>query len=307
MSMLKKVKMVAFGLLGAVMFFAAGNNVLALTPDGEPPSVETVCDELSGAAFGLCNAYCEAMDCENAEVNANIEACNTIKDKLLAKHEVDVSGGCAFNGDAVCPCDVATFKAGLEQQFGDDLFESNCNPDSSNSDDADITWVDLGAVDTTLAVGTYSISDFKCTLDGTALPADPEVLTPEEAADCVNKAGAICDECEPPPPPPEPEPEAECPCVTDGLWAGIGALPPVDCQSQYGGGLNTMVRCNINITGVGGLCRMFDGARRYNLAFQTGSSTFLDACTIEGGPDDFRLINAAESLKCADILDLFCF
>src|SRR5512139_2884239 len=36
----------------------------AKTPDGAPPSQETVCSGLSGAAFGLCNAYCEAQDCD---------------------------------------------------------------------------------------------------------------------------------------------------------------------------------------------------------------------------------------------------
>jgi hypothetical protein len=37
---------------------------LAKTPDGVPPSQETVCSGLQGAAFGLCNAYCEAQDCD---------------------------------------------------------------------------------------------------------------------------------------------------------------------------------------------------------------------------------------------------
>ena len=36
---------------------------LAKTPDGVPPSLETVCDAETGAAYGLCTAYCEAMDC----------------------------------------------------------------------------------------------------------------------------------------------------------------------------------------------------------------------------------------------------
>jgi hypothetical protein len=36
----------------------------AKTPDGMPPSQETVCSGLQGAAFGLCNAYCEAQDCD---------------------------------------------------------------------------------------------------------------------------------------------------------------------------------------------------------------------------------------------------
>ena len=45
------------------MVFAAVP-VMALTPDGKTPAEETVCEGLSGAAFGLCNAYCEAMDCD---------------------------------------------------------------------------------------------------------------------------------------------------------------------------------------------------------------------------------------------------
>jgi hypothetical protein len=50
-------------LAAAVAFFAAGS-AFAKTPDGMPPSEETVCSALSGAAFGLCNAYCEAQDCD---------------------------------------------------------------------------------------------------------------------------------------------------------------------------------------------------------------------------------------------------
>ena len=35
---------------------------LAQTADGETPAQEPVCDELNGALYGLCVAYCEAMD-----------------------------------------------------------------------------------------------------------------------------------------------------------------------------------------------------------------------------------------------------
>ena len=35
----------------------------AKTPDGLTPAEETVCDGLTGKAFGICNAYCEAKDC----------------------------------------------------------------------------------------------------------------------------------------------------------------------------------------------------------------------------------------------------
>jgi hypothetical protein len=50
--------------LAVVLFILIGGSVLAKTPDGMPPSQETVCSGLSGAAFGLCNAYCEAQDCD---------------------------------------------------------------------------------------------------------------------------------------------------------------------------------------------------------------------------------------------------
>lgn len=61
----------------------------AQTPDGLPPALETVCDAESGAAFGWCNAYCEAMDCELAndddplsEPNASAAACGKVRTKF---------------------------------------------------------------------------------------------------------------------------------------------------------------------------------------------------------------------------------
>lgn len=44
-----------------------GSPALAQTPDLETPAVETECDHLTGAAFGLCNAYCEAQDCDEQD------------------------------------------------------------------------------------------------------------------------------------------------------------------------------------------------------------------------------------------------
>jgi len=54
----------ALAALAAVCLVSAAGNAWAKTPDGMPPSQETVCSGLSGAAFGLCNAYCEAQDCD---------------------------------------------------------------------------------------------------------------------------------------------------------------------------------------------------------------------------------------------------
>src|SRR5215213_9166123 len=54
----------------------------AQTPDGETPAEETVCDNETGAAFGLCNAYCEAMDCDSDDPQASDTACSRVRGKF---------------------------------------------------------------------------------------------------------------------------------------------------------------------------------------------------------------------------------
>ena len=56
---------------------------LAQTPDGETPAEETVCNGETGAAYGLCNAYCEAMDCESNNPSASETACSKVQTKFL--------------------------------------------------------------------------------------------------------------------------------------------------------------------------------------------------------------------------------
>jgi hypothetical protein len=70
----------------------------AKTPDGKPPSVETVCDGLSGAAFGLCNAYCEAMDCDSPNHRASDTACEQVKSNY-ERHT-----GQPLPCEVSCPC-----------------------------------------------------------------------------------------------------------------------------------------------------------------------------------------------------------
>ncbi len=65
--------LLAAGLVLAVPLIAS-----AQTPDGKTPAVETVCDGEKGAAFGLCNAYCEAMDCDNLP-EASPGACEAVR------------------------------------------------------------------------------------------------------------------------------------------------------------------------------------------------------------------------------------
>ena len=61
------------------------------------PSEETVCDNETGAAYGLCNAYCEAMDCASANPSASANACSKVRSKFQNITGRDIT--CH-----VCPC-----------------------------------------------------------------------------------------------------------------------------------------------------------------------------------------------------------
>lgn len=70
----------------------------ARTPDGQPPSVETVCDAEVGAAFGLCNAYCEAMDCDSPNHRASDRACQVVGENFTERT------GRPLPCQVTCPC-----------------------------------------------------------------------------------------------------------------------------------------------------------------------------------------------------------
>jgi len=54
--------------------------VAAFFLGGQAVAGECVCDGQSGAAYGLCIAYCEAMDCDGDMPNADDTACAKIED-----------------------------------------------------------------------------------------------------------------------------------------------------------------------------------------------------------------------------------
>jgi hypothetical protein len=67
---------------------------LAQTPDA--------CDGETGAAYGLCNAYCEAMDCDSDNAQASETACAKVKDKFA-----NITGRTSLPCEAppvTCPC-----------------------------------------------------------------------------------------------------------------------------------------------------------------------------------------------------------
>ena len=67
----------------SAMVLGMGTAAFAQTPDGETPAEETICDGQVGAAFGLCNAYCEAMDCDSVDAQASPIACEKVATKYM--------------------------------------------------------------------------------------------------------------------------------------------------------------------------------------------------------------------------------
>ena len=72
-------------LVAAVSLIAAGAGTK--TPDAKTPAEETECDALRGASFDLCNAYCEAMDCDGDAPNASPTACSRVLEKFMKVSE----------------------------------------------------------------------------------------------------------------------------------------------------------------------------------------------------------------------------
>ena len=68
--MLTKHCLTAFGFVWFVALATISGSANALTPDGETLANEGVCDVLQGGSpglYGLCVAYCEAQDLDDAQ------------------------------------------------------------------------------------------------------------------------------------------------------------------------------------------------------------------------------------------------
>jgi hypothetical protein len=94
----------------SLLCIGAGAALAQGTPDQMPPALETVCDMEQGAAYGHCNAYCEAMDCElandgdpNTNPNASATACSKVRSKFQQDTGRDVP--C----EVTCPCNNPAF------------------------------------------------------------------------------------------------------------------------------------------------------------------------------------------------------
>jgi hypothetical protein len=94
----------AWSIVVTIAVVTAGG-AFANTSCKKPPEPVTACSHEKGVAYGLCHAYCEALDCDNPSHHASDQACTAVKknfEKLTGRPLP-----CAVQ----CPC------AGLLQLF----------------------------------------------------------------------------------------------------------------------------------------------------------------------------------------------
>ena len=101
----------------------------------------TVCDDLSGKAYGLCNAYCEALDCD-WDPNASERACESLRSNyssLTGESEFPcetMSLGCVVGDSGEVPPDP--FEVGDGNDYGSRVLgitvppQSECDPSVSD-------------------------------------------------------------------------------------------------------------------------------------------------------------------------------
>jgi len=163
-----------------------------------PPSLETVCDTETGAAFGWCNAYCEAMDCELAndsdpltEPHASANACDKVRTKFQQ------STGRDMPCEVSCPCSdpeiasyFASFIAGTSEFTADACYTA---PTSGITDGAFVVNFEI-EVPFAFSVGVDGQWICGLTSDIDALPITPEqgMYCAELIEQAASEQGLIC-------------------------------------------------------------------------------------------------------------------
>jgi hypothetical protein len=132
------------------------------------PSQETVCDAETGAAYGLCNAYCEAMDCGGDDPQASQTACDQVAARfrrITGEDPPCLAPACR------CVDEIPGFREAVNGQFGFTSCRARVDPN-------------LGFVDLTTGDNRHLVAqsgfDQGCAF-GTAF----QELTEEEAQSCV--------------------------------------------------------------------------------------------------------------------------
>jgi len=145
-------------------------------PDRVTPAEEYVCDGHTGKAYGLCNAYCEAMDCDSPDRKASPKACA----QTLANYQklMDVKPPCyAPVNAAACPC------------FGDlDVLFNGTSSPSCSPDENPTLISDASSGTLVQAVALLKLEFYACIgVDGQL-----QTISLDEANGCVSMIEGFC-------------------------------------------------------------------------------------------------------------------
>jgi len=143
----------------------------AQTPDGKTPAVENYCDEYSGRKFGICNAWYEAMDCDDDAHKA--PACDNLKAMLA-----DLGGDTSPSGEITTPCPC----------FGD-LAEEGFTQTT------DCSLVDTGLIKDTSSGSVLTVQAIASASFNACIGVDGQLQTNislDEATTCVSLIEGFC-------------------------------------------------------------------------------------------------------------------
>ena len=130
-------------LLALVLSLCSWSLAYGETADGQTPAEETICDKAgyTGALWGLCNAYCEAMDCGSKATNASDAACERVLKNFISKSPGGKLPPCGFTGD---PCMVRCYSIYqksmniCEKEY--DIGMANCEKDPLCEEDVTLKY-----------------------------------------------------------------------------------------------------------------------------------------------------------------------
>jgi hypothetical protein len=169
--------------------FLLATPISAQTADSETPAFEAICDGQVGAAYGLCNAYCEAMDCDSDAPQASANACIKVANKFI-----NITG-------LELPCVQADTAEGrpLAIDFDANTFVSQLLISVETSWLDDPTWWFLDVAITGLNGGfEYHGQDRLAVVDGTVFNTNPTVSevvfnwTADTTLQQINELYTVC-------------------------------------------------------------------------------------------------------------------
>jgi hypothetical protein len=169
-----------------------GIPAMALTPDGETPAIEDVCDQLIGGTpglYGLCVAYCEAQDCDSEAARSGQCTRTPPNEVVLRNYNRKMQPGdpampCLAPPTSACPCwteaEVETIQIlDCNFYFGEGAFLS------ATGDQGEIASIDLNSRTCALENAT-GIADRNSTLDDEELEACANLLEQAANNDSIN-------------------------------------------------------------------------------------------------------------------------